>query len=336
MEIKTWLFFSFWATVSIVFLKLGFNAFETTNLSHKVSPLVLFFFSHAAAISVCYSSHYTFVYSPQLDIPDVRQRYHLFLVFALTGPLIYNAIDGPGMWYYFPMWGYVFFLYFIVLFFYGVPGDEIGFGVDFTIKMLLIYFGDNKKLVPILVLLVSWYTSTVWAEISEAQGTQRTPPWMLDDVPVNILTPTIKKMDKLVKFGAAILRGIVFQDENSSILRRMIQKRRPLIEFAVGMVGTVLFQNFFKLTTFNHVVAFLYFAVVWLANLALLRPASDLGVFNFLLANVVVGCTVSEFGFQGTTLIANGASVLLYGLRVELQSLTIVNRGEAEPRVMVW
>lgn len=204
-----------------------------------------------------------------------------------------------------------------------------------SIKMLLIYFGDNKKLVPILVLLVSWYTSSAWAAVSDAQGTQRTPPLRLD-VPVNILTSTVKKMDNLVQFGAGILRGIVFQDENSSILMRMIQKRRPLIEFAVGMVGTILFQNFFKITTFNHVLAFLYFAVVWLANLALVRAASDLGVFNFLLANVVVGCTVSDFGFQGTTWIAYGASVLLYGLRVELQSLSMVNRGEAEARVLVW
>ncbi|KAK6137491.1 hypothetical protein DH2020_028744 [Rehmannia glutinosa] len=137
----------------------------------------------------------------------------------------------------------------------------------------------------------------------------------------------IKKRGKLVQFGVGILGAISVQSENRSTWRRMLDERRKWIEFAVGMVGTILFQNFFRLTSFDHVLAFLYLAVSWLGNLALLRASGDFGLFNFLLGNLIVDCTVSQFGLRGTTWIAYGASILLYGLRLKLESMSYVERG---------
>ncbi|KAK4435332.1 hypothetical protein Salat_0696600 [Sesamum alatum] len=110
----------------------------------------------------------------------------------------------------------------------------------------------------------------------------------------------------------------------NGVLSRLKERNGEFIEFAIGMVGTILFQNFFRLTSFNHVVAFLYFSVTWLANLALVRPSDDLGVFGFLLSNVIVGCTVSQFGLRGTTWLVYGASLLLFGLRVKILTLPLV------------
>ncbi|KAK4477932.1 hypothetical protein RD792_017197 [Penstemon davidsonii] len=63
----------------------------------------------------------------------------------------------------------------------------------------------------------------------------------------------------------------------------------------------------------------------WLANIALLRPScGDFGIFTFLLMNVIVGCSVSQFGINGTTWLAYGASVFLHGLRLILESLPLV------------
>lgn len=110
------------------------------------------------------------------------------------------------------------------------------------------------------------------------------------------------------------------------ILSRLGEKKMgKLIEFVVAMMH-YSFPEFFKLTSFNQVVAFLHLAVAWLANLALMQVSWDAGVFNFLLSNVVVGCTVSQFGLRGTSWLAYGASVLLYGLRIKVEPLCIVNR----------
>lgn len=65
-------------------------------------------------------------------------------------------------------------------------------------------------------------------------------------------------------------------------------------------------------------MAFLNLAVAWLANMALMQVSCYVDVFNFLLSNVIVGCSASQLGLRLTTWLAYGASVLLYGLSSSL------------------
>ncbi|KAI3468741.1 hypothetical protein Pfo_025404 [Paulownia fortunei] len=273
------------------------------------------------------------VYSfSQVKIQD--DRYHIWIAFALLPPLMYTAIGGPIL-IYFPIYGFAYF--------YEIatdPGlsamieDGVGLGVDFVVKFTMLCFGGHTKFIPLLVLLIACYTSAVWAAMSEEESLYEMLPVVAPEKENTSFLKKKKKSGKLVQFGVGILEVVLFQRENQSSWRRILNERRKLIEFAVGMVGTILFQNFFRLTSFNHVLAFLYLAVAWLGNLALLRASGDLGVFNFLLGNVIVGCTVSQFGLHGTTWLAYGASILLYGLRLKLESMSLVDRGEAA-RVIV-
>lgn len=114
-------------------------------------------------------------------------------------------------------------------------------------------------------------------------------------------------------------------------VKNMTKKNGKLIEFAIGMAGAILFQNFFRLTSWDHVAAFLFFAVAWLGNLALLFCPHDLGFFNFLLGNVIVGFAVSQYGLRMVY-----ASVFLYVLRVKLELVCVVDRGEAKAAVVGW
>ncbi|XP_075516028.1 uncharacterized protein LOC142550869 [Primulina tabacum] len=113
-------------------------------------------------------------------------------------------------------------------------------------------------------------------------------------------------------------------------------KVKKWVEFAFGMAGTILFQYFFRITSFHQVVTFLYLAVAWLAIIVLVSSSHDVGVFNSLLGNVLVGCTVSEYGLRGTTWIAYGAAVVLYGLKVKLESVALVDRAGKGARVVLW
>lgn len=60
-----------------------------------------------------------------------------------------------------------------------------------------------------------------------------------------------------------------------------------------------------------------------------MRVSDDLGVFNFLVGNVVVGCTVSQFGLGGTTWYAYVAALVLYGLQLVVETASVVDKGGA-------
>lgn len=62
-------------------------------------------------------------------------------------------------------------------------------------------------------------------------------------------------------------------DQESRIfykLEKIMKRNENVVDFSIGMAGTILFQYFFRLSSFDHVVGFLYFAVAWLANLTVL------------------------------------------------------------------
>lgn len=334
MEMKAWLFFSLWALTSLAFLKLGFNALDRTHLSSSTPPFIMFLFKHAFAVSVSHSCDYTFAYCKHIRRPD--DRYHSLMAIALSPVLVFTTLlGGPPS-----------FCFIQAVFCFPIAGDPafsrmlddgICVAVDYFVKLTLLCFGGRTRFVPVPVLLIAAYTSTVWAAVSEERNEM-----LPDEENQSFLNHDNRKIERgtLVGFGVRIMMAAVLlwrEDRNQSWWRRRILSgRRKLIEFMIGMVGTILFQNFFRLTTFDHVLAFLFLAVAWLGNLALLRAAGDFGVLNFLLGNVVVGCTVSQFGLRGTTWVAYGASVVLYGLRLKLQNLTLVDKGEHYPRVIVW
>ncbi|KAK4435327.1 hypothetical protein Salat_0696100 [Sesamum alatum] len=183
---------------------------------------------------------------------------------------------------------------------------------------LFLVRGENAKFFPILVIFVSFITSAFWAALSG-----------LDPFTCVSWDPLSgdESFQQLLPVAAKVT------DVFSNLKEK---KTGKFIEFAVAIGGTVLFQNFFRLTSFSQVAAFLYLAVAWVANLALLGVSGDLGVFNFLLGNVIVGCTVSQFGLRGTTWLAYGASLLLFGLRLKMESLTFENREGEQTPVVLW
>ncbi|KAH6761079.1 hypothetical protein C2S51_018028 [Perilla frutescens var. frutescens] len=179
-------------------------------------------------------------------------------------------------------------------------------GILLVLELSLFFISAKKRnFSPILALSISHFICVFWAELSTFGD--------------YTLVSDGEGFDGLVQIAAKIVT--VKMKKVLSMLKE--HRAKKFIEFAVGTVGAVLFQNFFRITSFSEVAAFLYLAVMWLANLVLLGFSGDFGVFNFLLANVVVGCTVGQFGLHSVTWLALGAAFLLYGLRLKLESLTV-------------
>ncbi|KAK6137605.1 hypothetical protein DH2020_028631 [Rehmannia glutinosa] len=267
MAIPAWLFFSFWAIISLTFLKLGFNALDRTDLSTSVPSAVLFLFKHSLAISIIHSSNYALIYRRLSPIPFYK--YCSMVMLAVFVLLFYRTAGEPFAWNSL----FYYLIHFIILLCNPILKD----------------FFQKFYMFVIIAFLIPLLYSTGNESFAAISGN------------VENLETTIVGKRKKVRF----------------------------IEFGVGMAGAILFQKFFRLTLLDHVVAFLYFAVAWLANLALLRASFDFGVFDFLLSNVIVGCTVGRFGFGGAAWLAYGASLVLYGLRLKLECVSLVRRGGA-------
>lgn len=178
-------------------------------------------------------------------------------------------------------------------------GEEDSLLIHFISTSLLFFAGGKTNYFPILVVFIIFFTCAASAAVS---GDKRFRRWM----------PAAATEENRIR----------------SKWEKVIGKNGKVIEFAMGMAGIIVFQTFFRLTTFDQVVAFLYLAVAWVSNMAMLLWRRDLGILNFLLGNVIVGCTVSQFGVRGTTWHTYGASLLLYILRLKLEALTLLNRGE--------
>lgn len=359
MEIPVWSYLSFWAIISLAFLHLGFIALDRTGLSLSVHPLVMSFFKHSLAISTCHCSIYALIFSRHVKL-SVDRRY--FWAFFGTVPYLFYRPLNPTA-----LWGFL--AYFIIRFsawvlhflpkltifhqrysliltvtflsselygwffpistlinslliwgeFYRRPELEITTRIHMALETsLFLVSGKSTEFYPILVLFISYLTSAYWAGISGLE-----PYTLLSGDPGDD-----QAFQELLSMAEKL------KDSFLALKNKMAGK---WIEFAIGMVGTILFQYYFRLTSFHHVVAFLYVAMVWVANITLVGGGSgDLGIFNFLLGNVIVGCTVSQFGLQGTTWIVYGVSLLLFGLRLKIESLIFVNREGEQDKVVLW
>lgn len=102
-----------------------------------------------------------------------------------------------------------------------------------------------------------------------------------------------------------------------------IYENRKIMKFALGTVGSMLFQYFFRFASIHQIVVFLCLTVSWLGNLAMLQPWSAFGIFNFLLVNACVGSSVNLFNLGIHTWIVFATCILLYILRLKLDSVTL-------------
>ncbi|KAG5602834.1 hypothetical protein H5410_034204 [Solanum commersonii] len=96
-----------------------------------------------------------------------------------------------------------------------------------------------------------------------------------------------------------------------------------IMKFALGMVGTILFQYYFKSPSTHQLVAFLCYTVAWFGNLAMVQPSTDLGIFNFLLVNACLSCAVGLYNLNIGTWLVFTACILLHFLREKLGSVTL-------------
>ncbi|XP_020549984.1 uncharacterized protein LOC110012109 [Sesamum indicum] len=353
MEIPAWWWFSFWALISITFLHLGFYALDKADLSRSVSPVVMSLFKHSLAVSCCHSSSYALIFRPQSKL-TIELRY-LWVLYGGLPFLLLSDKDGIIIWgcllwamikfsawpFRFPELSFFadrFSLFLLYTFFHSDFFPWMCFPVSTFVNFFLVPFGgyyltreqkagirihmavesslylvrgNSTKFFPVLVLLISLFTSALWAALLGLDP--------LSCVSGDPLSGDVRFQNLLSLAGKRLT-------DTFRVLKE--KKTWKFIEFAVGIVGTALFQNFFRLTSFSQVEAFFYLAVVWVANLALLGVSCDFGVFNFLLGNVIVGCMVSELGLRrGTTWLACGASLLLFGLRLKLESLRFLDSG---------
>ncbi|KAI3461858.1 hypothetical protein Pfo_018521, partial [Paulownia fortunei] len=295
-------YFSFWASTSITFLGLGFWALDQEKLS--IPPLVVFIFKRFLAISVCHSSSYALVHRLGANIPLEYRMNTLFKGFAY--PVNFHFYFGP-----FPFWLVLSYatLVAVVIFYYTGAAPGFCLSADFFVKALILSIGEqDDRFLPAFVLITAFFTAAMAAE----QDGPSYDYWQLPGI-----VWRRRFIDEYVR-GSRVLE---------------MYKKRKTVRFAVAMFGSILFQNYVKFTAFSHLLAFLYCAAAWLGCIALVMSSEDLGVFDFLLSNVMVGCTVNQFGLRGPTWVAYGASVLLFGLRRGLNAVRLDSEHDA---VLIW
>lgn len=301
--------------MSAIFLKLGFDAIDNSELSNSVPHLAMLLFKHSLAFVACYSFVVAYI-SPS----QICRSVNIFKVSFAFGVIFFvYIVVGSGAYSFFPMY-VVATLHNLFLIVYD-SGDfaseisykwELVFYACYTVSAtsfacLLAFVPTNYESLGYCVSSFSLYASCLYQYEEKRRG---------KSIPS---TSTDTEHDQNLTIS------------NGTNNNRM----KKSLEFAIGLLGTVVFQNFFRLNSFKQVVAFLYLAVAWLANITVLSPSHDLGVFNFLLGNAIVGCSVSEFGLRGKTWIAYAASVFLYCLRLKLQSLSFENRA-GNRKVILW
>lgn len=301
MEIPAKYFFWIWGVISFTFLKFGLDAIKKTKLSISVSPVVMSLFEFSLIVASGYSFTYAVTFHPRVKI-SIDKHVIVFMILLNTLVsiaylnLLIFAVNG-----------------FSALFFFFF---ESHFTIDAIIAIkiivlalvfIIVFFADKLMFAAGVMLMILSLVSPYWKEDARDKWLQC--QYLL---PVSVTDPTAR---------------IIFIFSKSKVQR--------WVEFVVGMLGSIVFQNFFRITSFHEVAAFLFFAVSWLANTVLVLVSHDLGVLNFLLGNVIIGCTVSEYGLRGASWIAYGAAVVLYGLRVKLESVEVENRVGQETQVVI-
>ncbi|KAH6761112.1 hypothetical protein C2S52_008230 [Perilla frutescens var. hirtella] len=363
MEIPASLFLGVWANIGVVSLYLGFDALNKTSLPTSVSPAILFLFKHFLAISVSHSSTYTLVFRTALKI-HVVHYYALFsfIVFPIafasfaaeafpSSIKLYCLVNAFVSLYYFLPWkksvlGDEFFYkesiafgLFPLLLLLGPSNSDAPFlfCMCLSICNILVIFQPNYAAIDLEQFCLHFHLMVMFTLLMFGHVTKEFSPILVLVLPflTCVAHAAISGDERFKRWLPAATAAHDQDNRILSELKRIMEKNGNVIEFSIGMAGTILFQYFFRLTSFDHVVAFLYFAVAWLANLAVLLCRRDFGVFNFFLSNVIVGCTVSEFGVGRTTWLAYAAALLLYILRVKLELVCVVNRDNKEA-VVAW
>ncbi|GER38876.1 O-Glycosyl hydrolases family 17 protein [Striga asiatica] len=311
MEIPAWWYLCFWPLISITFLQLGLDSLDRTDLSDSVHPAIMSLLKYSLATFISCSSTSALVLAARLYIPvDHRYLWTFTLPFCLI-PYLYNPADYPVI---------IAFLYALALYTTLFLVPPLGFYPPLTkllaswYSMLVCIMFSSYKLYPCylyLFFILNFLLNSAADCYLTANGSI--------NMGIHMTTAFYPPVVMILSHYAGALRLEPF----TAFMRRRVGR---LARFGVGMVGTILFQNFFRLTTFGHVVAFLYLAVAWVANLACVGVRDDFGVLNFLIGNVIVGCTVNQFGLHGTTWVAYGASLVLYGVRLGLESVRFESR----------
>lgn len=129
-------------------------------------------------------------------------------------------------------------------------------------------------------------------------------------VPVSFSLTYIAFKDRFGRWGSSPFFNYVYQ-------------KRKMIEFAVGMVCSILFQYVFRATSLVSMVAFFCIAAAWLGSLAMVQPSTDLGIFNFLLVNACLNWAVNIFKVNVYTWLVFGACLFLFFLRWKLDSVSL-------------
>ncbi|KAH6835316.1 hypothetical protein C2S53_000521 [Perilla frutescens var. hirtella] len=360
MEIPAWLFFSFWALTSITFLHLAINALDQTHLSKSVSPLVIFSLKHSLAISSCCSSNYALRYRPH---EEVRSHYLLMLYVILCAVFstitdgimlrrILTNFFARLLYLMIPVLPALLFLSKIIskillcfkilqyaLLLYSLAGAIFPIIVKFVSTVFSVQF---LCYLPIFLIVLLWHLSIEFLRFSwifcvllldvilscgtgdsysKPETKARIAVLMISEISLFFVSVENTKFSPiLVLFVShSISANLVALGERVVATSKM----RKVIEFGVGIAGAIVFHNLFKSTSsFKEVEAFFYLAVMWLANLTLLGFPFDFAIFDFLVCNMVVaGCVVSELGL--TLLAYAAAALLLFGLRLKLESLTL-------------
>ncbi|KAL3652669.1 hypothetical protein CASFOL_002350 [Castilleja foliolosa] len=357
MKIPAWWFFWFWSLISITSLHLCFISLDQTNLSNSLSPVIISVFKHSLAVFTCSSSSYALIFRPGSKL-SVEWRYFwicIGIICALAnyspsgdittgdaflcGPILCALLCFVARLRLWPplktvvdrYWVIVAFTLFLnsalfswylhvftlvnVLMVVTLRADclsreaMIGTGIHMAIESsLFIIDGEKTTFYPVIVMFVSFLISALRAGLYGLE-------------PMTMVTWEPGPNDKgFLELLLVASKGYV------TFSAFMATKIGKVVGFAVGMAGSVLFQSFVGLTSLDHVVAFIYLEVMWVANVALLGICGDFGVLNFLIGNVILGCTASQFGLGCTTWLAYGSSLVLYGLRLYLASVAFESR----------
>lgn len=284
MEIPALLYFSCWSLISISFLGFGFKALDKQK--SQISPLIIFLLKRFLAICVCHSSTYALVHRP--DANNTSLINHLKIsILGFSFPLYVYIMSGPV-----PLslvLSYAFLVTAILLIF--MRAQDFGLSVDFLVRSIIFSLRvQNDRFFAVFVLVTAFFTAGI----------------------------------------AAIFDGL-FSDQKGSNgtepetrLVEKYSKKRKIVEFGAPIVASIVFQVLVRFTSLSHVVAFLCFAVAWLGCLALTMARFDLGVFDLLVCNVLLGC-VNQFSLYGPTWFAYAASVVLFVLHSKVKTVRFVH-----------
>lgn len=290
--------------LNILYLSLGFRILTKTGLLNSISPVVMTFFKYFSAILTCHSSAWAFIYRSSF------KRRYLFLSllavamqFGKLSPFFCYANDASPLFFY------------AVDLFWTVrmnnSTERKAVILFWSGQIYLSNLGHHMNFSWNLVLFISIITTA-----SRAMFTSTIKPLSASSLPLSSVAKLLLVDDTIKNLLPIALARIT----NISSLLREKKMTLKIIKYAIGLGGTVIFQNFFRLTTFSQVMGFFGLAIAWYANLCLIHIHDDFGVLNFLLGNMVVGSAVNQNELGILTWLTCGLCIYFYVLRLILKS----------------